>query len=146
MPDVAVSTEIDASPEKVWDLVSDLPRMGEWSPENTGGRWQSVGQGSGGRGSVHRDEQEGNPALGDCCKVVEADRGRSFAFDVSAGLFKVARWAYRIAPAGDDGCKVTEEFTDRRNELASTVTGVVATVCQIARSTTARGWNRRSSG
>ena len=24
---------------ELYDLVSDLPRMGEWSPENTGGKW-----------------------------------------------------------------------------------------------------------
>src|SRR5262245_39585341 len=34
------SIEINASPEAVYDLVSDLPRMGEWSPENIGGEWQ----------------------------------------------------------------------------------------------------------
>jgi Polyketide cyclase / dehydrase and lipid transport len=34
------SIEIQASPEAVYDLVSDLPRMGEWSPENIGGEWQ----------------------------------------------------------------------------------------------------------
>jgi polyketide cyclase/dehydrase/lipid transport protein len=33
------SIEIHASPEAVYDLVSDLPRMGEWSPENIGGEW-----------------------------------------------------------------------------------------------------------
>ena len=39
------SIEINASPEAVYDLVSDLPRMGEWSPENTGGEWQGGGRG-----------------------------------------------------------------------------------------------------
>jgi len=34
------SIEIHASPEAVYALVSDLPRMGEWSPENIGGEWQ----------------------------------------------------------------------------------------------------------
>lgn len=36
---VAVVREVSASPEKVWSLVTDLPRMGEWSPENLGGEW-----------------------------------------------------------------------------------------------------------
>ena len=36
---VAVVREVLASPEKVWALVTDLPRMGEWSPENLGGEW-----------------------------------------------------------------------------------------------------------
>ena len=35
------SIEIHASPEAVYALVSDLPRMGEWSPENIGGEWQN---------------------------------------------------------------------------------------------------------
>ena len=43
------SIEINASPEAVYDLVSDLPRMGEWSPENIGGEWQGRRQGPGGR-------------------------------------------------------------------------------------------------
>ena len=35
----AVTRDIAAPAEKVWALVSDLPRMGEWSPENAGGTW-----------------------------------------------------------------------------------------------------------
>src|SRR6202021_1396406 len=35
----AASHDIAAPAEKVWALVSDLPRMGEWSPENAGGKW-----------------------------------------------------------------------------------------------------------
>ena len=38
------SIEINAS-RAVYDLVSDLPRMGEWSPENIGGEWQGGGRG-----------------------------------------------------------------------------------------------------
>ena len=35
----AVTRDIAAPSEKVWALVTDLPRMGEWSPENAGGEW-----------------------------------------------------------------------------------------------------------
>ena len=34
-----VERTIRADAGELYDLVSDLPRMGEWSPENTGGRW-----------------------------------------------------------------------------------------------------------
>lgn len=30
---------IAAAPERVWALVSDVTRTGEWSPENVGGTW-----------------------------------------------------------------------------------------------------------
>lgn len=39
MADVTVTREIAAPPEQVWDLVSDMTRMGEWSPEAPGGKW-----------------------------------------------------------------------------------------------------------
>lgn len=35
--DVSVSREINAPAEHVYGMVSDLARMGEWSPENAGG-------------------------------------------------------------------------------------------------------------
>ena len=35
----AATRDIAAPAEKVWALVTDLPRMGEWSPENAGGKW-----------------------------------------------------------------------------------------------------------
>ena len=39
------SIEINASPEAIYDLISALQRMGEWSPENIGGEWQGSGSG-----------------------------------------------------------------------------------------------------
>jgi len=36
---VSVTREIGASAERVWAMVSDVTRMGEWSPENEGGVW-----------------------------------------------------------------------------------------------------------
>jgi len=37
---VSVSTRIAAPPERVWSLVADLSRMGEWSPETDRVRWR----------------------------------------------------------------------------------------------------------
>ena len=34
-----VSLHIDAAPEKVWALVSDVTRIGEFSPETFEARW-----------------------------------------------------------------------------------------------------------
>jgi len=31
--------EIKASPQAVWGALTDVTRMGEWSPECTGARW-----------------------------------------------------------------------------------------------------------
>src|SRR5438034_3841222 len=73
------SIEITASPEAVYDLVSNLPRMGEWSPENIGGEWQGGGSGKvGDRFIGHNRTSErawSVPVL-----VTVAERGRCFTF------------------------------------------------------------------
>ena len=43
---VSVTTEIAAPVDKVWDLVSDLTRMHEWSPENDTVTWLKGATGS----------------------------------------------------------------------------------------------------
>ena len=42
----SVSKEIAASPTKVWELITDLPSMGRWSPENDGGKWVKGSKGA----------------------------------------------------------------------------------------------------
>ncbi len=36
---ITVTRDIAAPPDAVFELVTDLTRMGEWSPENEGGDW-----------------------------------------------------------------------------------------------------------
>ena len=73
------SIEIQASPEAVYDLVADLPRMGEWSPENIGGEWQGSGSGKVGDRFLGHNRTSARswsvPVM-----VTVAERGRCFAF------------------------------------------------------------------
>ena len=100
------SIEINASPEAVYDLVSDLPRMGEWSPENIGGEWQGGGNGKvGDRYIGHNRTSERSwsvPVL-----VTVAERGRCFAFVTRPDEGLYVRWTYRLEPSGA-GTQVTE--------------------------------------
>ncbi|MDX1605235.1 MAG: SRPBCC family protein, partial [Candidatus Competibacterales bacterium] len=41
----AVSRDIAAPAEEVWNLVADVTRMGEWSPEATGAKWRKDASG-----------------------------------------------------------------------------------------------------
>lgn len=96
-------------------MISDVTRMGEWSPEATGGRW--VGR--------VREPQVGAAFWGvnrnrwhrwaTFCRITEADVGRRFAFDSKLG-FPFANWAFDFEPT-PAGCKVTQTWTDRRNPV-----------------------------
>lgn len=114
---VRVTTTINAPAEVVWDLVSDVTRMGEWSPETRSCRW--VGTPAGpevGARFTGRNAYRGR-RWQTTCTVTAAERGRSFAFDVTgAGFLDVASWRYAFRPV-DGGCEVEETFTDRRNPL-----------------------------
>ena len=53
------SVEIDAAPADVYALVSDVTRMGEWSPENVGADW------TGGTPSTEGATFEGHNRIGE---------------------------------------------------------------------------------
>ena len=111
------SVDVAAPAEVVWALVSDLPGMGRFSPENTGGRW--VRGGGPEVGAVFRGTNaSGARRWSTRSTVVEAEPGRRFAFDVSSVGLPVARWSYRVEPLGD-GCRVTETWQDRRGALVA---------------------------
>lgn len=123
---ISRSTTIAAPPEQVWELVSDLPRMGEYSPEAVGGTWV---HGTGPAvGAVFRG-RNGQRARrwSTRSRVVRCVPGRQFAFEVSAGGMRAAEWAYEVQPTAD-GCVLTETWTDRRGalmvRLGALVTGV----------------------
>ncbi len=112
---VSESITISASPAVVYDLVSDVGRMGEWSPEATGARGVSgelsVGDrfiGTNRRGPVRWFTQ---------CTVAAADRGAEFEFDVDFGPFPVSRWRYDFEDVGDGTTRVIETWIDRRQGL-----------------------------
>ena len=124
---VSVSTHIDAAPERIYALVSDLPRMGEWSPENTGGKWVGGATGPAVGAKFKGTNRKGIARWSTTCTIVEATPGKAIAWDVTTGPFAVARWGYSIAPSAD-GCEVTETWEDHRAPLAKTVTGLALAV------------------
>lgn len=123
---ISRSTTIAAPAQRVWELVSDLPRMGEYSPEAVGGRW--VGGGGPRLGATFRGRNgRGLRRWSTRSRVVRCEPGSAFAFEVSAVGMVAAEWAYDIAPA-EGGCRLTETWTDRRNGLLTLLGKVVTGV------------------
>lgn len=124
---IGVERTIHADASELYDLVSDLPRMREWSPENTGGRWVNGAAGPVVGARFKGTNQWGWRKWKTDVVVTAAQRGERFSFDVTVGPFKVANWEYRFE---QDGARTTvvETWTDHRvpaiGKLASYVTGV----------------------
>jgi hypothetical protein len=109
----AVSREIAAPAEKVWNLVADLPRMGEWSPENQGGSWVKGSTGPALGATFKGHNKNGFRRWSSMCTVVVCDPGKVFEFAVTAGLLGVANWRYELEET-ETGCRVTESWRDNR--------------------------------
>jgi hypothetical protein len=128
MPDqVTVERTIHADANRLYELVSDLPRMGEWSPENTGGKWVNGATGPAVGAHFKGTNRNGARKWSTDVVITVAKPGEQFTFDVTIGPLKVATWDYRFGPAGD-GTKVVQTWTDRRGLLVSKVAVLVAGV------------------
>lgn len=107
----AVTVHMRANVEQVWDLVSDVTRIGEFSPETFEAEWLggATGPAPGAhfRGHVRRNGI--GPVYWTHCKVTDCEPGRVFGFSVYAGRSVVNTWRYDLAAAGD-GVDVTESF------------------------------------
>jgi uncharacterized protein YndB with AHSA1/START domain len=98
---------IDAPPETVYDLVADVTRMGEWSPECTACEWL----GDPGRvGSRFRGHNRRGPVRWTTtAEVVAAERPNTFAFATMNGDAIGTRWTYTLR-ATDRGTELSEGF------------------------------------
>ncbi|MFZ4720410.1 MAG: SRPBCC family protein [Ilumatobacteraceae bacterium] len=120
--DLEVTKVLAATPEQVYALVSDLPRMGEWSPENTGGSWVKGSTGPAVGAKFKGTNGRGKKTWTTDVTVTKADPGREFAFDVTAIGLGVAGWGFLLEPV-EGGTKVTEYWDDHRSATAKKVTG-----------------------
>jgi uncharacterized protein YndB with AHSA1/START domain len=102
---------MNAPVDKVWDLVTDVTRIGEFSPETFDAEWikGATGPAVGAwfRGHVKRNQK--GPTYWTQCKVTACEPNRLFEFGVMAGKRTVNTWGYRLQPAGG-GADVTEYF------------------------------------
>jgi hypothetical protein len=103
---------INTTPDHIYDLVADLTRMGEWSPECERVEWTDgttvpaegarfVGHNRGGPFNLFRWSRGG--------RVLAADPGREFAFVTEEGGRESTVWRYRFEPV-EGGTRVTESY------------------------------------
>ncbi len=115
--DTEVSIRIEAAPARVWELVGDPTRMGEWSPECRRVTWAGAGSAPGVGAKFKGHNHRGWRRWTTTGTIVAFDPERDIAWNVDFAGFPVAHWSYRIEPeTGGASCTVVETFRDRRNQ------------------------------
>jgi uncharacterized protein YndB with AHSA1/START domain len=107
----SVRTHIDASPVKVYSVLADLDRMGEWSPECYKVAWLNGASSPATPGSRFKGwNRYGFLRWSMTCEVKAAEPGRELAFSTVRGDRELVTWSYRLEPADGGGTDLTESF------------------------------------
>ena len=112
----SVTVHFAAPPATVWALVSDVTRIGEFSPETFEAQWLdgATGPAVGTRFRGHVKRNEVGPVYWTVCRVRYCEPERDFGYDVLLGDRPVNTWRFQLSPSGD-GTDVTESFSLPRN-------------------------------
>jgi uncharacterized protein YndB with AHSA1/START domain len=102
--------QIQASPEKVYAMLTDVTRMGQWSPECVKAEWVggATGPAVGARFKGH-NKLNWLVRWSSTPTVKVADPGKEFTFETGKPGKEQTRWTYRFAPKGG-GTELTESF------------------------------------
>jgi uncharacterized protein YndB with AHSA1/START domain len=103
------TVEVAAPPERIWRLIADVTRMGEWSPVCHACEWvaPSVGVDVGARFVGHN--RQGVVRWSRVCEVTASDPGRELAFRTFFKGAEATRWRYRLEPT-PTATRVVESF------------------------------------
>ena len=115
----SATIHIDAPPEKVYAVVTDVTRMGEWSPETVKVEWLDGATGPVVGARFKGTNRKGLVRWSTKPRVIAADEGRDFAFVTETGGKELTKWCYHFEPDAG-GAKVTESF-----EMINDVPGVI---------------------
>ena len=104
-PSYSESIVIARPPEILYDMISDVTRMGEWSPVCKACWWDDGGGPRVGARFTGRNETTAR-TWETRSEVVAAERGQEFAFVVGDSW---VRWGYTFTPV-EGGTRVTESW------------------------------------
>jgi uncharacterized protein YndB with AHSA1/START domain len=107
----SATVHIAAPPERIWELLSDVTKIGRYSPETFEAEWLegATGPAVGAKFRGHVKRNGIGPTYWTTCTVRECVPGRAFTFGVGPSDKPLSIWGYHLEPNGD-GTDVTESF------------------------------------
>lgn len=100
---------VNAAPEVLYDMVTDVRRMGEWSPETIRCEWVGDATAAVPGARFKGTNKRGVFRWSTKPEVVAAERPREFSF-VTHSVGPSTRWTYRFEAAVDGGTELVESF------------------------------------
>jgi hypothetical protein len=101
---------VGAPADRLWAIVSDVTRTGEWSPENTGAVWLDGATGPTVGARFKGSNRRGKTRWATTCEVTAAVTGREFAFVTGRPQKPETVWRYVLEPVGEGQTRLTESF------------------------------------
>jgi len=100
-PSVEVDIHIEAGPDRVWPLITDINLPARFSTEFQGARWldDSTGAAQGAR-FAGRNRHQATGEWETTCTVTACEAGRVFAWAVGDPAFPSASWSFELEPDG----------------------------------------------
>lgn len=106
----SVGIHIEAKPDAVYEIVADVTRTPEFSPEILSCAWLDGATGPAvGARFVARNKVPNRPAWNNKPVVTVVEPGKKFAFARTEKFAGTVEWIYEFAPDGD-GTLVTESY------------------------------------
>lgn len=125
---VSTSRVVSASADRVFAMVSDLRRMGEWSPENKGGEWIKGATGPAVGARFMGRNANGKKSWSTVVEVVEFEPGRKISFALMVGPTRWCDWVWEVEAVDASSSRVTHSWIDRRGGAGSWLGGLVTGV------------------
>lgn len=114
----SVTVHMQATPEEIWPMISDISRQKEFTAETFDMEWLdgATGPALGVRFRGHVKRNGRGPVYWSVCTIDACEPNREFAFTVGIGAKPVNRWRYQLERKGN-GTDVTESFELRDQPL-----------------------------
>ena len=125
----SVTREIKASPQAVWDAITDVTRMGEFSPECHTCTWKDGATAPAVGVRFEGQNRNGEKEWSTEAEITQCDEPKVFAFDGVFGDLRFSHWRYEIEPVdGGAASRVTESWTDGRPDEILEATAAISGV------------------
>lgn len=106
----SVQADVQATPAQVWQVLTDVPRIGEWSHECRTAQWLDGADCAAVAARFRGTNKARFARWSRPCTISALDPERSFTYRTNGGIMGDAtEWTFTLEPT-DNGCRITQSY------------------------------------